>query len=187
MVGAGDLAPYLIEAHLALTPSLERVLVWNRTAAKAQRLVQSLKNRGMTAELASDLEPAVRAADIVSCATASTAPLVRGEWLKAGAHLDLVGGFTPDMRECDDEAVLRARLFVDSRMFAIDQPGDLGDPLRRDVIAREKIEADLFDLCAPGYAVNRVPGDITLFKNGGGAHLDLYTALFIWNSLPRSL
>jgi ornithine cyclodeaminase len=178
MVGAGGLSPYLIEAHRALRPSIERVLIWNRTLAKAAKLAEKLG-----AQVADDLEGAVREADIVSCATASTSPLVEGAWLKPGTHLDLVGSFTPEMRECDDEAVKRARLFVDSRWFAIDQPGDLADPLRRGVIRRQDIEADLFELCRGGYSVNRKDRDITLFKNGGGAHLDLFTALFIWQNL----
>jgi ornithine cyclodeaminase/alanine dehydrogenase-like protein (mu-crystallin family) len=178
MVGAGALSPYLMDAHKALRPSINRVLIWNRDPAKANKLA---KNLG--AEVAGDLEGAVRKADIVCCATAATSPLVKGTWLKPGAHLDLVGSFTPDMRECDDEAVRRARLFVDSRWFAIDQPGDLADPLRRGVIRRQDVEADLFELCRDGYSVNRRDRDITLFKNGGGAHLDLFTALFIWQNL----
>lgn len=178
MVGSGALAPYLVEAHRAIRPSIEKVLIWNRDPAKAARLAADLE-----AEAAPDLEQAVRQADIVSCATASTTPLVRGEWLKKGSHLDLVGGFTPEMRECDDEAVRCSRLFVDSRWFAIDQPGDLSDPLRRGVIQRQDIEADLFELCRDDHAVNRKPDDITLYKNGGGAHLDLFTALFIWRNL----
>ncbi|MGE0213779.1 MAG: ornithine cyclodeaminase, partial [Parvibaculaceae bacterium] len=179
MVGAGDLSPYLAAAHRAARPSIRKMLVWNRSPAKAKVMVETLRRTGVDSEAVSDLEPAVRRADIVSCCTASTAPLVQGRWLKDGAHLDLVGGFTPDMRECDDEAVRRARLFVDSRMFAIDQPGDLGDPIRRGVIGRDKVEADLFELCGQGYAVDRKASDITLYKNGGGGHLDLFTALFI--------
>ena len=179
MVGAGDLSPYLAAAHLAARPSIGEVLVWNRSGGKAEAMAKTLQSEGIAADATTELEPAVRRADIVSCCTASTAPLVEGRWLKEGAHLDLVGGFTPDMRECDDEAVRRCRLFVDSRMFAIDQPGDLGDPLRRGVIGREKVEADLFELCGQGYAVDRKPYAITLFKNGGGGHLDLFTALFI--------
>lgn len=178
MVGSGALAPYLIEAHRAVRPSIEKVLIWNRDRSKAARLAEKLG-----AEAADDLEQAVRQADIVSCATSSTVPLVKGAWLKPGAHLDLVGSFTPEMREADDEAVTRARLFVDSRWFAIDQPGDLADPLRRGVIRRQDVEADLFELCRDGYAVKRKPGDITLYKNGGGAHLDLFTALFVWQNL----
>jgi ornithine cyclodeaminase/alanine dehydrogenase-like protein (mu-crystallin family) len=178
IVGAGAMAPYLLAAHRALRPSLRTILLWNRSAEKAKALAGLCGG-----EAVGDLASAVRSADIVSCATASTAPLIRGEWLQPGAHLDLVGAFTPDMRECDDEAVTRARLFVDSRWFAIDQPGDLSSPLRRGVIKRDRIEGDLFDLCGKGLAPPRSPGDITLFKNGGGAHLDLFTALFIWNSV----
>jgi ornithine cyclodeaminase/alanine dehydrogenase-like protein (mu-crystallin family) len=177
MVGAGALARYLIEAHRAVRP-IDTVLVWNRRKDKAEKLAADFG--GETVE---DLSAAVPAADIISCATSSRSPLVKGKWLKEGVHVDLVGGFTPEMRECDDEAVLRARLFVDSRWFAIEQPGDLADPLRRGVIGREKIEADLFELCEPGYDIERLPQDITLFKNGGGAHLDLFTALFIWRNL----
>ncbi len=106
-----------------------------------------------------------------------------GAWLKAGAHLDLVGGFTPAMRECDDDAVRRARLFVDEASINLEACGDLIDPIRRGVIPRTKVEGDLYDLCRPGWALNREPGDVTLFKNGGGGHLDLFTALFIRDRL----
>jgi ornithine cyclodeaminase len=178
IVGAGGIARYLLDAHRALRPSIRRTLLWNRSAEKAKALAELCGG-----EAVGDLASAVRSADIISCATASTAPLIRGEWLQPGTHLDLVGAFTPDMRECDDEAVIRARLFVDSRWFAIDQPGDLSSPLCRGVIARDRIEADLFDLCVKGLASPRACEEITLFKNGGGAHLDLFTALFIWKSL----
>ena len=178
IVGAGGMAPYLLAAHRALRPSIRRTILWNRSADKARALAELYGG-----EAVDDLASAVRSADIISCATASTAPLIHGEWLKPGAHLDLVGAFTPEMRECDDEAVTRARLFVDSRWFAIDQPGDLSSPLHRGIIKRDRIEGDLFDLCEKGLVPPRSPGDITLFKNGGGAHLDLFTALFVWNSV----
>jgi ornithine cyclodeaminase len=170
MVGAGALAPYLVAAHRAVRPSISRVLVWNRTRGRAFSMGEEVE----------DLELAVPTADIVCCATASTSPLVMGSWLRPGTHLDLVGAFAPDMRECDDEAVLRARLFVDSRMFAVDQPGDLGNPLRRGVIRADAVEADLFELCSGAYRLTRTDDDITLFKNGGGAHLDLFTAMHMW-------
>jgi ornithine cyclodeaminase len=182
MVGAGGLAPYLIAAHLAACPSLDRVLVWNRRMGKAEELARTVLREGVAAT-ACELEPAVRQADIISCATATTAPLIEGSWLKPGAHLDLVGGFTPEMRECDDACVLKSRLFVDSRLFAIDQTGDLGDPIRRGIIAPDKIEADLFELCGRSPPIDRRPDDVTLYKNAGGAHLDLFTALHIWSSL----
>jgi alanine dehydrogenase len=180
MVGAGGLAPFLIAAHCAARPSISRVFIWNRSPAKADALGSAHNARPVA-----NLEQAARDADIISCATASTTPLVKGEWLKPGAHLDLVGSFTPEMRESDDEAVRRSRIFVDSRWFAIDQPGDLSSPLSRGIIGRDRIEGDLFELCRSGLAQPRLPSDITLFKNGGGAHLDLFTALFIWRSLHR--
>lgn len=184
MVGAGALAPYLVAAHFAARPSLNRLLVWNRRMDKAEDLARNFAETGIAAS-ACELEAAVRQADIISCATAATAPLIAGRWLKAGAHLDLVGGFTPEMRECDDDCVRRARLFVDSRTFAIDQTGDLGDPIRRGIIARDRIEADLFELCGLSQPVERRRDDITLFKNAGGAHLDLFTALHIWTRLTE--
>jgi ornithine cyclodeaminase/alanine dehydrogenase-like protein (mu-crystallin family) len=182
LVGAGGLAPYLARAHRAVHPSLARVVVWNRTPQRADAVAAGLRAEGVDAEATGDIEAAVRAADIVSCCTASSEPVVRGDWLKAGAHLDLVGAFTPDMRECDDAAVRRARLFVDSREFAVDKPGDLASPLARGIIAHSDIEADLFDLCRPGYKLVRRRDDVTLFKNGGGGHLDLMTALYIWQA-----
>ena len=185
MVGAGGLAPYLARAHLAVRPSIDKVLVWNRTRPRAEAVAAGLRADGADAEVTGELEAAVRRADIVSCCTASTEPLVKGAWLKAGSHLDLVGAFTPDMRECDDAAVKRARLFVDSFEFAVDKPGDLASPIARGIISRDDIEADLFDLCRPGFNIGRRGDDVTLYKNGGGGHLDLMTALYIWRVLAE--
>lgn len=186
MVGAGALAPYLVAAHRAARPSLSHVAVWNRTADKAARLAEALAGQGVATEAVDDLEAAVRRADIVSCATASTAPVVSGAWLKPGAHLDLVGSFLPTMRECDDAAVRRARLFVDSRWYAVEQTGDLGDPLRRGLIAPEAVRADLFELARGEHPGRTEPGEITLFKNGGGGHLDLFTAMYLMSRLQAA-
>ena len=183
LVGAGGLAPYLARAHLAIRPSLERVLVWNRTPERAEAMAADLRDDGVDAMVAADLDAAVASADLVACSTAATAPLVNGSRLKPGAHLDLVGGFTPAMRECDDEAVRRCRLFIDEAKINLELCGDLIDPIRRGVIPRGKVEADLYDLCRPGFVVDRGRKDITLFKNGGGGHLDLFTALFIRDRL----
>lgn len=161
-----------------MRPGIREVLVWNRRFEKAEALAGDVGG-----SVVADLEAAVRRADIISTATASTEPLVRGAWLKPGAHLDLVGGFTPEMRECDDEAVKRCSIFVDSRWFAVDQPGDLGDPIRRGVITREAVRADLFELCKGAMTGRDTPQEIILFKNGGGSHLDLFTALHIWTEL----
>ncbi len=179
LVGTGGLAPFAARAHFAAMPSLQKVLVWGRRHDQAQRVAAELSQFSIDAKPVDDLEAAVRQSDVVSCVTASHEPVVAGAWLRPGAHLDLIGGFTPEMRECDDDAVTRARLFVDSRWFAIEKVGDLGDPIARGLINVSDVEADLFELCGDGYPVNRRPDDITLFKNGGGAHLDLFTAMFI--------
>ncbi len=183
MVGAGGLAPYLARAHLAIRPSLRRVLVWNRTPARAEAMAAALRQEQVDAAAVADLDAALCEADIVSCSTASPEPLVKGRFLKPGAHLDLVGGFTPAMRECDDAAIKRSRLFIDEADGNLDLCGDLADPIRRGVISRAKVEGDLYVLCREGWTLDRRPGDITLFKNGGGGHLDLFTALFVRDRL----
>lgn len=179
MVGAGAMAPHLIRAHLAVRPSIDRVLVWNRTAARAAELAGSLDLDDASVEIAHDLEAAAASADVICCATASRVPVIEGAWLKPGSHLDLVGSFTNEMREADDEAARRARICVDSRWFTIGQCGDITGPLRSGAIVEADITADLFDLCqgrAPG---RQQASEITLFKNAGGAHLDLMVARLI--------
>lgn len=176
MVGAGGLAPHLIAAHRAVRPSIDRVVVWNRTADKARALVDA----GIADEVVDDLEAATREADIISTATMSREPLILGEWLCPGTHLDCVGAYLPALREIDDRAVLRAELFVDSRGAAIDEGGDIVGPMRAGLIDASHVRADLFDLCQglhPGRSDDRA---ITLFENGGGGHLDLMTAQHIW-------
>lgn len=177
MVGAGALAPYLIRAYQAILPTLQQVLVWNRSPDKAAQLARSIT--GVTGRACSDLQAAVRAADIVCCATSSHTPVVRGDWLQAGTHLDLVGGFTPDMRETDDAAVRRAQVFVDSRWFTVNHVGDLMQPIANGVITPQDVQGDLFDLCTGAHPGRVDATQITLFKSGGGAHLDLMTAQFI--------
>ena len=181
MVGAGAMAPHLIAAHRAARPTLDRVLVWNRTAARARALVETLADPAVT--VAEALEPAVRAADIVSAATMATTPLIAGAWLRPGAHLDLVGGYTPAMREADDDAVRRAAVFVDSRPFTVGQVGDLTRPMAAGVLAETDIRGDLFELATGAVPGRRDGAEITLFKNGGGSHLDLFTARFLLGRL----
>ena len=177
MVGAGALAPYLIRAYQAIRPGLQQVMVWNRTADKAHAVANAVQ--GTSASVATDLQAAVRAADIVCCATSSRAPLVMGQWLRPGTHLDLVGGYTPDMRESDDAAVRRARIFVDSRWFTVNHVGDLTQPIANGAISRTDVLGDLFELCSGQVQGRTEAHQITLFKSGGGAHLDLMTAQYI--------
>jgi ornithine cyclodeaminase/alanine dehydrogenase-like protein (mu-crystallin family) len=177
MVGAGALVPHLIRAYQAIRPGLQQVQVWNRTPAKALAVAAAVT--GTPAAATMDLEAAVRSADIVCCATSSQNPLVHGDWLQAGTHLDLIGGFTPAMRETDDCAMRRARIFVDSRWFTVDHAGDLTQPIASGAITPTDVRGDLFELCRGEVAGRTDTDQITLFKSGGGAHLDLMTAQFI--------
>ena len=179
MIGAGTLAPHLVRAHAAVRP-ITRITLWNRTHGRAVSLAFGLTVGGITVEIAEDLEAAVREADIVCCATLATAPIVRGTWLKAGAHVDLVGGVTPKMREADNDTMRRARLYVDTRAAATKEAGDLAIPLRTRVIARKDIRGDLFELCR-GKAKGRTSDKhITLFKSVGTAVEDLAAAILVW-------
>jgi ornithine cyclodeaminase len=179
MVGAGVMAPHLIRAHLTVRPRIRHVAIWNRTSERAQRLARDLALEAIEVALAEDLEAAARAADVISCATGATAPLIRGAWLQPGTHLDLVGGFTPEMREADDEACRRARIHVDSRWFTIGCVGDLTAPMASGAISETDVLGDLFQLCRGEARGRQSPQDITLYKNAGGAHLDLMTAQHI--------
>jgi len=170
IVGAGAVARALRDAYGALFPKA-RFLVWNRTISKAEELAAACPGT----ELAGDLPDAVAMADVVTCATMSSEPVIRGEWLRPGQHVDLIGAYRPDMREADDAALRRARIFVDSRDTTLGHIGELKSPLSRGVITEADVIADFYGLDA----FTRKPGDITLFKNGGGAHLDLMTCDYI--------
>lgn len=173
IVGAGTVAQSLVEAYSAGFPQAE-FTVWNRSPEGAARLAERYENVRAT----SDLKQAFQAADIVTCATMSTEPVIRGEWLQPGQHLDLIGAYRPDMREADDDALRRARIFVDSRGTTLDHIGELKVPLASGVIDRADVQADYYDLPTGAFA-RRSDSEITLFKNGGGAHLDLMTSRYI--------
>ena len=178
MIGAGAQAPHLIRAHCSVRPSIERVTIWNRTHAKAEALAAAAPVEGVTFEATTDIEAACRGADVITAATAAEAPLVLGGWLQPGQHLDLVGGYKPEMREADTEAFERARVFVDARETTVGICGDLLEPVKEGRFSADRIEGDLFDLCRDGLPTPRADGDVTLFKNGGGGHLDLMTASY---------
>ncbi len=182
MVGAGALAPHLVCAHAAVR-QLRKVTLWNRSRNRAVSTAFALATKGIELEITEDLEAAVRAADIVSCATLSAQPVVKGDWLRNGAHLDLVGGFTPKMRETDDAAVKRARVYVDTRAGALKEAGDLVVPLRRKVIRRRDIRGDLLELCRGKAQGRQSDAEITLFKSVGTAIEDLAAAVLVWRQL----
>jgi ornithine cyclodeaminase/alanine dehydrogenase-like protein (mu-crystallin family) len=182
MVGAGSLAPFLIRAHMSQRP-IREVLLWNHRAEKAEALAASLRSEGLPVTATADLEAAVREADLVSCATLSRQPIVKGEWLKAGTHVDLVGAFNLAMREADDRALQRSQIYVDT-MAAKSEGGDVALALQSGAIAEEAVRGDLFGLCAR--TPDRDPDAITLFKSVGASLEDLAAAMLVWRSLPGS-
>jgi ornithine cyclodeaminase len=178
MVGTGALAPQLIAAHCTVRP-IRRVSIWGRNAGHAYATAAKIALPGVSVSAVPSLENAVAEADIISCATLASEPLVHGAWLRAGQHLDLVGGFTPAMREADDEAVRRAVVYIDTRGGAMKEAGDIVQPLASGALKAEAIQGDLFDLCrgtAPG---RDDPGAITLFKSVGTALEDLAAARLV--------
>ena len=180
MVGAGRLAPWLVRAHLALAPHLSRVTVWARRSDSAQALLQQLRGEGINAQVTADLAAAVAQADVISSATTATEPPLRGAWLAPGTHLDLVGGFRPEMREVDDAAIARcARIVVDTRAGALAEAGDLVHPLARGVITPAQITGDLAELLRGDCAGRTDRDQITLFKSVGTALEDLVAAQLV--------
>jgi len=173
ILGAGKVAESMIDAYREIFPRLETIYVWNHHHEKAVALAAE-KN----ATPIKNLTEAILAADILSSATTAIDPFIRGEWLKEGCHLDLIGAFRPDMREAHDSALLRGSIFVDSYKTALHDIGELGIPLANGVISRADVINDFYGLCS-GDPGRRNEAEITIFKNGGGAHLDLAVARYI--------
>lgn len=180
IIGAGVVAENVIRAYSEMFPNLSEINLWNRTRARAETL--SGRMADYSVRVVDDLPRAAAAADILVCCTMSHEPVLRGAWVGAGAHVDLIGAFTPTMREADDALIRKGALFVDSYDTTLDHIGELKIPLEAGVIARSDVRADLYDLMGgcPGRASLE---DITVFKNGGGAHLDLMTADVILRAL----
>jgi ornithine cyclodeaminase len=182
MVGAGALAPYAVAAHRAAQPSLRRVRVWNRTPEGADRLAAKLQADGIDAAAVRDLPAALETADVVCSATMAGSPIVSGEHLKPGAHVSLIGSFTPHMREADDAVLRRAEVFVDHRQI-LERSGEFLGPLDRGVISRDDIRGDLFELCQGKVSGRESPEQITMMKIGGGAHMDYYATKYLIDRL----
>jgi len=173
IVGAGTVGRGLWEAYGALFPGAE-FTIWNRSPEGAARFARDCP--GTT--VADDLEQAVAQADIITAATMTTEPILEGAWFRPGQHIDLIGAYRPDMREVDDATLTRARIFVDSRDTTMGHIGELKIPLAAGVIRDSDVLADYYDLPSGAFA-RQSDDEITLFKNGGGAHLDLMTATYI--------
>jgi alanine dehydrogenase len=185
LAGTGALAPWKAAAHAVVRP-IERIDVWGRRAERVAATVEAVRElvkSRVEVRAAPSLDESVRAADIVTCATSSPTPLVEGRWLKPGSHVDLVGSFTPSTREADDEAVRRARIFVDTFEGALAEAGDLLDPIARGVIGRERVEAELADLVRGRVAGRQTVEEITLFKSVGTALEDLAAAWLLLESV----
>ena len=171
ILGAGTVAHSLRQAYGHVFPNAQ-FFVWNRTSEHAEQFADKFSNT----KAVNDLQTAISAADIISAATMSNEPLINGKWLKPGQHIDLIGAYRPDMREADDRTLQRSNIFVDSFDTTIDHIGELKIPISRGVIRKENVISDFYNI----QAFRRSSDDeITLFKNGGGAHLDLMTANFI--------
>lgn len=173
IVGAGTVGHSLRKAYAAAFPNAD-FSIWNRSTKGAEAFAENYEKT----DVALDLEAAVKAADIVTSATMSTDPLIQGAWLQPGQHIDLIGAYRPDMREADDKALQRAKIFVDARATTLDHIGELKIPLSSGAISQDDVLADYYDL-SKGTFERSSDDDITLFKNGGGAHLDLMTARYI--------
>jgi len=177
VIGAGTVGRSLVQAYGAAFPQA-RFTVWNRSPEGAARFAADCPG----VAVADDLSAAVAAADIVCCATMSTSPVLHGAWLRPGTHVDLIGAYRPDMREADDDVMRRGRIFVDARATTLGHIGEITDPVASGAIAPSDILADYRDLAA----FRRQSADeITVFKNGGGAHLDLMVSRYIldaWNA-----
>jgi ornithine cyclodeaminase/alanine dehydrogenase-like protein (mu-crystallin family) len=182
MMGAGRLAPHLIRAHAAIRP-VSHVTIWNRSEENAYAVAEALADDPFEVTVAPDRESAVRDADIVTAATISESPLVEGRWLKPGAHVDLVGAFTPKLRESDDEAVRRSALFVDTFDGALSEGGDLVQPMNAGLIARDDVRADLAMLCRNEHPGRTSDEEITLFKSTGCALEDLAAGILVYETV----
>ncbi len=175
MVGTGALAPHLIRAHAAVRP-IDHVYVWGRRAERARAVADLTRTDTLHTEPVDSIEEVIREADIISCATLSPDPLIRGDWLRPGQHLDLVGSYRPEMREADDETVRRSRIFVDCRRMAPRESGDLAIPIRRRIVTIADIKADMYELCRGKAGGRKGPEEITMFKSVGLALEDLAAA-----------
>lgn len=182
IVGAGALCPFLAKAHSAVRP-IRDIAIWNRTRANAEKAAAALRGDGLNARVADDLSEALGDCDIVSSATISNEPLIEGKHLAPGIHVDLVGGFTPTMREANDDAIARARVYVDTRAGATKEAGDIVQPLASGVLRPDAIVADLHELARGEKKGRRNDDEITLFKSVGAALEDLAAATAVYAKL----
>ncbi|MEL6817497.1 MAG: ornithine cyclodeaminase [Pseudomonadota bacterium] len=183
IVGAGTVARSLIKAYSATMPRLSKISVWARRIEQAEELAQEFDGLQLSVGVAPNLERACGHADIISTATMTREPILKGDWVQPGTHVDLIGAFKANMREADDRLISKGSLFVDSRETTIGHIGEIMMPIEAGIIDEGAIRGDLYDLIAHGSPVRQSADEVTIFKNGGGAHLDLMMASYIQNAV----
>lgn len=182
VVGSGQVAHHLVQAHSTVREYRE-VLVWARNQQKGRDLVEQLQANGYgQVRWVEDLEQAVRRADVISCATLSPSPIIKGAWLRAGAHVDLIGSHTPKTREADDETIQKSSIFVDSREGALHETGELAIPIAKGILSPDEVKGDIVELCKGLVRGRESEQEITLFKSAGLAIEDLAAALLVYES-----
>ena len=175
MIGTGNLAPHMIKAHCVVR-NYSRILIWGRNEEKAERLALSLNIKDKEILAKNDIKEALNIADVISCATLTQKPLIMGDWIKPGQHLDLVGAFTPDMAEVDSKAIAKSKVVVDTYEGALSESGELINALKEGRIKKEHILSDLRELVLEEKKIRKDSNDITLFKSVGTALEDLAAA-----------
>lgn len=183
IIGAGTVARSLVEAYLTRFPELE-IMVWNRTRSRAMELIKDYQDFCVINH-AKDLPKAAEMSDIISCATMSQEPVLRGDWISPRTHIDLIGAFTPEMREADDKILQIGDLFVDYRRTTVGHIGELTIPMANGILSESDVVADFYDIQAGRFA-RKSEESVTVFKNGGGAHLDLMTGKYIYRKWQQS-
>jgi ornithine cyclodeaminase/alanine dehydrogenase-like protein (mu-crystallin family) len=184
MIGTGSLAPHLIEAHASVRP-INQVWIWGRDFTKARQLAKKLDHLDLPIEAIPDQKAKLSEADIISCATLSPEPLVFGQHLRPGQHIDLVGSYLPTTREADDEAISRAIVYADNLEGAPKESGDLAIPIQKGIIKIADIKGDLFSLCRENVRGRQHAQEITLFKSVGHALEDLAAAVLAYDQISQ--
>ncbi|MCK7553725.1 ornithine cyclodeaminase family protein [Chitinophaga sedimenti] len=179
IVGTGKVARHMAAAHSSVR-SYKKIMLWGRSEEKARALQAEL---GEHIEVVTNLEEAVKEADVISCSTMAETPIIKGAWLREGQHLDMVGSYKPNTREADDEAILKTSIFVDSRAGALHECGELAIPIKNGIIEEEDVEADIVELCSGKHPGRKDAREITLFKSAGLAIEDLAAALMVYRQV----
>jgi len=183
VIGSGSVAHHLVQAHSVIR-NYNEINVWARNKEKGKQLVEKLKDSGYhQVNFIDDLEQGIRNADVISSATLSKEPIIKGEWINEGCHLDLIGSHTPFTREADDEAIMKSSIFVDSREGALHETGELAIPISKRILDPGNVKADIVELCKELFPGRTDEKEITLFKSAGLAIEDLAAALLVYESV----